>query len=64
MKLARKLPRRVFFSPIEGAIRRARMRAYLDRTREAFQRNINIRSDSAQKSLQAALHIRESCGGI
>ena len=40
MKLARKWPRRAFFSPIEGALRRARMRAYLDKTREAFKRNV------------------------
>lgn len=40
MKRARKLPRKVFFTSLKAEIRRARMRAYLEKTREDYQRNV------------------------
>lgn len=40
MKLAKKLPKKVFSSSPEAERRRARMRAYLDTTRETFIRNL------------------------
>lgn len=41
MKRAKKLPKRVFSSSPEAELRRARMRAYLDTTRETFIRNLS-----------------------
>lgn len=40
MKRARKLPRKLFFTSLEAEIRRARMRACLEKTREDYQRNV------------------------
>lgn len=41
MKRAKKLPKRVFPSSPEAELRRARMRTYLDTTRETFIRNLS-----------------------
>lgn len=40
MKRARKLPRKVFFTSLEAEIRRTRMLAYLEKTREGFKSSI------------------------